>query len=227
MSDREPRRASATRERLLDAAEELFAEHGVDGVTLRQIGRRAGQHNTSAIQYHFGDRAALLQAMFDRHLAIIDPRHHAVLDRDAGRPLDLHRLVEALVRPLAEHLATVSGRRFVAIQAQLFQRLTPDQIGMIDPTERSGFDRWRLAVEAVVEPALLAAHIRFTVVQFAYVELANWSRRSGDALDIERIANHVMRLVAALLQPPVWPVLPPQGDGQERALASARNLSTR
>ena len=218
--------SGATRERLLDSAEALFAEHGVDRVSLRQIGRHAGQHNTSTMQYHFGSREALLRALFDRHIALIDRRHHAYLDRCVDRPPTLSCLVEALVRPIAEQLRTTSGRRFVEIQAQLLQRVSPEQISAIDPTERGGFDRWRLAIESVLSDAALDAHIRFTVVQFTYVELANWSRRDGHQLDVERVTNHVMHLVAALLVAAAG-VKQPTESSQGRSLASARNLSTR
>ena len=222
--------SGVTRERLLDSAEELFAEHGVDRVSLRQIGRHAGQHNTSTMQYHFDTREALLRALFDRHIAVIDRRHHAYLDRFVDQPPTVARLVEALVRPIAEQLNTTSGRRFVEIRAQRLQRESPEQIGAIDPTERSGFDRWRLAVESVLDDAALNGHIRFTAVQFTYTELANWSRRDGDRLDIERVTHHVMRLVAALLVASVSvavDITQPTSSDQARSRASARNLSTR
>ncbi|MFC7467297.1 TetR family transcriptional regulator [Actinomadura keratinilytica] len=45
------------------AAEEVFAAQGVDGAQLRDITRLAGQANPSAVQYHFGSRAGLLDAV--------------------------------------------------------------------------------------------------------------------------------------------------------------------
>ena len=42
---------------LIAAAERLFASRGIDGVSLREINREAGQRNTTSLQYHFGDRA--------------------------------------------------------------------------------------------------------------------------------------------------------------------------
>src|SRR3546814_5693299 len=44
------------RTRILDAAGALIAERGLEGVSLREITREAGQKNTTALQYHFGDR---------------------------------------------------------------------------------------------------------------------------------------------------------------------------
>ena len=47
----------------IDAAEALFAERGLDGVTTREILDAAGQKNQSALQYHFGSREGLILAL--------------------------------------------------------------------------------------------------------------------------------------------------------------------
>ncbi|AUY51956.1 TetR family transcriptional regulator [Streptomyces sp. CB01881] len=52
-----------TREKLLRAAEELFATRGVETALTRGITRLAGQSNPSAVQYHFGSRESLLDAI--------------------------------------------------------------------------------------------------------------------------------------------------------------------
>ncbi|NLU84261.1 helix-turn-helix domain-containing protein [Rhodococcus sp. HNM0569] len=57
------------REALLDAAEELFATHGIDSVSNRRIAEHAGNANHSAVGYHFGSRDGLLRAMVARHTA--------------------------------------------------------------------------------------------------------------------------------------------------------------
>ena len=54
-----PRDGSDTRDRLLRAAEYLFARSGID-VPIREIHERAGQRNASALHYHFGGRPAVL-----------------------------------------------------------------------------------------------------------------------------------------------------------------------
>src|SRR5262245_13261521 len=48
-----------TRQQLLDAAEEVFAEKGYDGATVREILKRAGLGNTAAVNYYFGDKDRL------------------------------------------------------------------------------------------------------------------------------------------------------------------------
>ena len=59
------------RERILDAAEALFAEHGYDGVTLRQIATRAGV-DVALANYHFGKKLDLFQAVFERRAALLN-----------------------------------------------------------------------------------------------------------------------------------------------------------
>jgi AcrR family transcriptional regulator len=58
-------RGAKTRERLLETSIELFARHGIQGVSLRTVMEAAGAKNTAAVHYHFGDREALLEAALD------------------------------------------------------------------------------------------------------------------------------------------------------------------
>lgn len=56
-----------TKQRILDAAERVLTAHGVEGVSLRAVTTDAGV-NLAAVNYHFGSKAALLQAMVRRFL---------------------------------------------------------------------------------------------------------------------------------------------------------------
>lgn len=58
---------SATVARILDAAEKLFAEHGFAETSLRSITSKAGV-NLAAVNYHFGSKKSLIQAVFSRFL---------------------------------------------------------------------------------------------------------------------------------------------------------------
>jgi AcrR family transcriptional regulator len=104
----------STRDELILVAERLFAVHGVDGVSLRRISAATGQRNVAAAQYHFGDKQALIQAIFDFRLAHVDVRRRALLDRVRAedRTHDVRALVEVLVRPLAEQ-ATLPGSHYL------------------------------------------------------------------------------------------------------------------
>jgi AcrR family transcriptional regulator len=61
-------RSELTRIRLTETAEELFAERGLQAVSLRDVCAAAGQRNHSAAQYHFGSRLGLVVAVFEHRM---------------------------------------------------------------------------------------------------------------------------------------------------------------
>ena len=120
-SGRSTARGDATRQRILDAAEQLYGARGVDAVSLREIRIVAGQRNTSALQFHFGDAAGLQLAIAQRHLprvAEIQTRLWDQFRRD-GREPEPSDLVAVLVGPYAEYLGRgASERAWVKIAAE-------------------------------------------------------------------------------------------------------------
>jgi len=99
---------------LVASAERLFALRGVEAVSLRDVCADAGQRNHSAAQYHFGDRAGLVGAVYENRMRHVDRRRGerlAVLGED-----DVRGLVEALVVPLVEVVDETAGwyARFLA-----------------------------------------------------------------------------------------------------------------
>jgi AcrR family transcriptional regulator len=99
------RTSSATPQRILDAAEDLFAAHGIQATSLRSITQRAGV-NTAAIHYHFGDKVALVRAIVARRVAPVNRERLErleVLER-IGRPTP-EQLLEAYLVPV------ISARR--------------------------------------------------------------------------------------------------------------------
>ncbi len=113
------RDALETREKLLQAAEQLFAERGIDGVSLADINQRAGQKNRNAVHYHFGDKENLIHAVLDKHSEGIEGRRRELLDA-AGASPSLRDLVCALVIPVAEKLGDSDGGvAFLKINGQL------------------------------------------------------------------------------------------------------------
>ncbi|WP_193074152.1 TetR/AcrR family transcriptional regulator [Pseudomonas sp. FME51] len=91
---------SETVERILDAAEQLFAEKGFAETSLRLITSKAGV-NLAAVNYHFGSKKSLIQAVFTRFLDPFVSSLEQELDRNeqAGSPeLGLESLLDMLVR---------------------------------------------------------------------------------------------------------------------------------
>ncbi|MFD0687494.1 TetR/AcrR family transcriptional regulator [Actinomadura fibrosa] len=217
-----------TRERLLDAAERLYAERGIDGVSLREIVQAAGARNATAVQYHFGDRGGVIRAIFARHLPDVDARRHALLDAyeagggapDGGAPggRDVRVLAAALVRPMAARLADPSGRAFLQIWADVLNR--PDPLGPVpvpdDPSD--SLCRWRDLVGPLLEEDAARLHRRFTAILYAAIELARRAR-SGPRTDDRLFTSYLIDVVAAILGAPVSP--------ETRRLADERDAARR
>jgi AcrR family transcriptional regulator len=91
--------APSTKEQLVLTAERLFALHGVDGVSLRQISAEAGNANNSAVQYHFGSKEHLVQAIFEYRIPSVARRRRLLVGERKG---DLRSHVEAYLIPLLE-----------------------------------------------------------------------------------------------------------------------------
>jgi AcrR family transcriptional regulator len=91
---------ASTKEQIVRAAERLFAEHGLEGVSLRQIGAAAGNGNNSAVQYHFGSKEALVRAIFEYRLPRYDERLTFLIAERV--PDDLRAWTDCIVRAMLE-----------------------------------------------------------------------------------------------------------------------------
>jgi AcrR family transcriptional regulator len=144
-----PRDSTATKARLLREAERLFATRGVWQVTVREITQAAGQRNVSALNYHFGSREGVLDAILTGYG---DPTDAARGERLAiiGRDAPTRDLVAALVIPYAAHFATPGGRDYLRIVAQLSGRFAKWR----DPNPGTG--PWLLEILGIVEDRQIA-----------------------------------------------------------------------
>lgn len=112
---------SASALRLVVAAERLFALHGIDGVSLRQIGAEAGSGNNSAVHYHFGSKDGLVRAIFAQRLPQIVRERQLLAAR--SDPHDLRSRFEVHYLPVLA-LAEAPDNRYVSFVEQL-QRHEP------------------------------------------------------------------------------------------------------
>ena len=113
-----PRDSTETKERLVRAAERLFARHGLYQVTVREITQAAGQRNVSALNYHFGSREGIIDTILVRSG---DPIEAMRCEHRSGLPVEptTRQLLAALVVPYASALATTEGRDYLRIVAQM------------------------------------------------------------------------------------------------------------
>ena len=110
-----------TKDLILDAAELLFSENGVEGVSLRELTREAGV-NLASVHYHFGSKEGVAQAAFCRRARPINAERLALLDeieRD-GDP-DVEGILTALYAPaIRQAQSPVHGRRFLRLCARFY-----------------------------------------------------------------------------------------------------------
>ena len=96
---------AATRDVIMDAAEGLFSQHGIEGTSVRDITKAAGV-NLGAINYHFGTKERLAIEVFARRLEPVNRERIARLDAleaAAGRrKVKLEQIIDALIRPAVE-----------------------------------------------------------------------------------------------------------------------------
>jgi AcrR family transcriptional regulator len=114
-------RGAETRRRILDAAEELFAERGIDGVSLREITAAAGA-NVAAAHYHFGSKDAVLAELFaERAQPIVDRRLELLraVPRGTGGTATVEDLLRAFFRPSLDAAGTAGGEAFIRLRARL------------------------------------------------------------------------------------------------------------
>jgi AcrR family transcriptional regulator len=112
---------SDTKECILDQAEALFAAHGYQAASLRQITAAAGV-NLAAISYHFGSKEGLVAAVIERRLAPLNDQRRERLEmvlaaaRQTGSRPDLSEVLLAFIEPTMLLPETVPGaRNFVTL----------------------------------------------------------------------------------------------------------------
>src|SRR6476660_9421294 len=120
--------ALSTRAQIVLVAERLFADRGLDGVSLRQIGAEAGSGNHSAVQYHFGSKDDLVEAVFAQRLPYLMERRRILVAQH--RPRDLRAWVECYVLPILEQGEQQDSRYlcFIAMLQQAGQRQPFDRL---------------------------------------------------------------------------------------------------
>ena len=73
-------RSAATRRKFIRAAQRLYAERSIDAVSLNEVTAAAGQKNRNALQYHFGNKDGLIQAILDSHADRVAELRQAYMD---------------------------------------------------------------------------------------------------------------------------------------------------
>jgi AcrR family transcriptional regulator len=117
------------RDRLLDAAERLFAEKGL-ATPVREI-TAAAKANIAAVNYHFGSKDNLLLAVFHRRVGAVNAKRLELLTRYEAEssPVPVDKILHAFVQPMADtvaeapHVPRLAGRVFVEAEPHLKRQM--------------------------------------------------------------------------------------------------------
>ncbi len=139
-------RSVATRLELIECAEALIGEFGVNGVSIRQIAKSSGSANSSVVSYHFGSKDALLKEVLEQRLPGIDGHRRLLLAKATLEHLEADpiALVNALYRPFFEQRNMAGKRSYAAFVAELIRGQHIDirtSLNADYPTTRDLLDR--------------------------------------------------------------------------------------
>ncbi|GGV42620.1 TetR family transcriptional regulator [Actinomadura cremea] len=198
---------SSTKAQIVLAAERLFAQHGIDGVSLRQIGTEAGNGNKSAVQYHFGTKDRLLQAICEHRLPGIHERRRILIAQ--YRPEDLQAWVKCYVLPILEQ-GEQEGSRYMTFVNMLRHHDRRDVLERLPEEFRTSTREFGERVAALLPhiPEPLRAHRISQAVAFSVDAASDREHARVNGYPVLPFALHVADLLDGLvgfLQAPVSP----------------------
>jgi len=202
-----------TKDRILDAAERLFARDGIEATSLRTITTEAGV-NLAAVNYHFQTKEALIHAVVARRLRPVNERRVAMLDecerKAGGGPLPLHEVVDAFVRPVLE-IHAGRGKEITPLMGRLYsepgefiQKVFKDHL---EPVALRFISAFRRALPELPKAELLwRLHFCFGAVAHtlgAGKLLRLLSEGECDPSDVEVTLGHLEAFMIAGLSAPI------------------------
>src|SRR5712671_2315785 len=168
---------SDTRSRILNVAEELFGELGLDRVSIRDITRKA-KVNLAAINYHFGSKEDLIAAVFERRVVPVNEARLAALDaveQSAGKRIPkLEAILEAFIRPALQ--SSLNASRGGTAFSKLFGRCLSEPSPEVEALLKRQFEPLVERMDAALLKALphLSRSEIFWRMKFTYGALHHW-----------------------------------------------------
>ena len=196
-----------TKARILDAAEKLFASHGIEGSGLRLITRKAGV-NLAAINYHFGSKENLVGAVLSRVILTLSRERDSLLEEAGAKTGDSGLRVEDIVRAFMMPWVSFRNKQpeYVRVIARTYtSRERPNGLFrdvVFDASWRAYTGFAGAVFEALPEipREVLLKRINLAVATAASFLLNHWlieglEELSGLTIDEEAILDHVVKLI--------------------------------
>jgi len=224
--------SSDTRDQILDTAERLFAEFGIDGVSIRTITAEA-RVNLAAIHYHFGSKEALVREVFVRRIDPLNRERLRLLDdlleRSRPKPPGLEQLVRILVGPpLRLWLQADKGETFTRLCGRIYSESSGQLQAMCVDLFQEVVRRFSAAFEQAA-PELPKTELMWrmhfvigamvhTLMQGGFVH--QLGAQTGEGNEVEANIERLTRFAAAGLRAPLPQTEVPEmaGEGKREAL---------
>ncbi len=206
-----------TRTRILDAAEELFMQHGFEGTSMRLLTSKAGV-NLAAVNYHFGSKDALIEALFRRRLDPMNAARIAALDKleaeAEGRPLAPAVVIRAFVGESLRMIedARSGGRNFIRLLGRTYTDPAKHIRALIGQLYAPTMERYKAAFEKALpqmpaEELVWRMHFMFGTLAYTLAATDTVQLIAGckpeDRYDARLLEERLGAFLAAGLSAPV------------------------
>jgi AcrR family transcriptional regulator len=204
--------------RILDAAEELFMQHGFEGTSMRQLTARAGV-NLAAVNYHFGSKHALIEAVFRRRLDPMNAERIAQLDKleseAAGRPLPPETIIRAFVGPSLRMIEDANGgRNFIRLLGRTYTEPAKTVRALIGRMYAPAMERYKAALQRALpqmplDELVWRMHFMFGTLAYTLAATDTVQLIAGckpeDRYDARLLEERLTAFLAAGLHAPLKP----------------------
>ena len=203
-------RSHATRERILDAAEQLFAQRGFYGISVRDI-TGAADVDVALASYHFGNKQGLLEAVFMRRAEDLNTERIARLDAvlaaaKGRRPPRIEDVIDAFTHPLLDRSSRGSPgwKSYFALIAEVNNSREFGGVLMsrfFDPVVEKFIDAIRRALPECEDRDLYwAYHFLSGALTLSFAETGRIDKLSGGACrssDLDSVHERLVPYCAA------------------------------
>lgn len=199
-----------TRTAILDEAEALFADKGYDATSLRMITSNAGA-NLAAVNYYYGSKEALLEAVYARRIGRINDERlsllNAVEEQANGKPVSAEKLVEIFVKPPLQmtHEDDTGGENFIRLLGRSYlepSRVLQDKVQLLykEVTQRFNTAFAKSLPELSVEELYWRLHFMIGVLAYCMTGTDMMRMISSSNIehsdDIDLLVGRLVRFVS-------------------------------